>query len=88
MSGLSDPLNFLTAETYFGAGAYWTGPTKIVGVNKTPPTTAEAPTHWRAVNIDFDDGTRGVVQFVRPTVFRVRYDPGVTNANDYEDYSS
>lgn len=88
MAGLSDPLNFVKAENYFGTGAYWTGPTKITSINKTPPTTAVSPDHWRAVNITFDDGTIAVIQFVRPTLFRVRYDPAVTNANDYEDFSS
>lgn len=88
MAGLSDPLNFVRAEDYFATGSYWTGPTKVVGINQTPPTTALYPTHWRGVNIIFDDGTIAVIQCIRPTVFRVRYDPAVTKANDYEDFSS
>lgn len=88
MAGRSDPLNFVKAEEYFQASTGWGGPTKVVSINRTPPTTAASPDHWRAVNITFDDGTIAVIQYLRPTVFRVRYDPGVTNANDYEDYSS
>lgn len=88
MAGLSDPLNYIKAEQYFQAGTGWSGPSTAVSIDKTPPTTVTSPEHWRAVNITFNDGTIAVLQFVRPTLFRLRYDPGVKQANDYEDYSS
>jgi len=88
MAGVQDPLNYLKAEQYFEQGKSWTGPSKVVSTSRTPPTSATSPEHWRGVNLTLDDGTIAVVQFIRPTLFRVRYDPSVRNANDYEDYSS
>lgn len=88
MAGLQDPLNFVTAEQYFQQGKAWGGPTKITSINTTPPDTVKSVNHWHGVNVTFDDGTIAVIQFIRPTLFRVRYDPVVRNANDYEDFSS
>ena len=88
MAGLQDPLNFVTAEQFFHQGKSWGGPSSIASINRIAPDTVKSVKHWRGVNVTFDDHTIAVIQFIRPTLFRVRYDPVVRDANDYEDFSS
>ena len=87
MAGLGDPLNYIKTEEYFTEAREWSGPSKIASINRTPPTSVKVPDGWRAVNILFDNGNWAVIQFIRPTLFRVRYDPTVTDPNQYEDTS-
>lgn len=99
--GTLDPLNFIKAEEYFDdarKGLHWVGPTRVVDIDRVAPTTAKHPDHWHAVNITLESPSTApgvpptknivVIQFIRPTVFRVRFDPFVSKANDYEDFSS
>nr|CAB52201.1 alpha-1,4-glucan lyase [Morchella vulgaris] len=85
MAGLSDPLNFCKAEDYYAAAKGWSGPQKIIRYDQTPPQGTKDPKSWHAVNLPFDDGTMCVVQFVRPCVWRVRYDPSVKTSDEYGD---
>ncbi|KAF8467697.1 glycosyl hydrolases family 31-domain-containing protein [Kalaharituber pfeilii] len=91
MAGLGDPLNFIKAEDFFDQASKWNDrqPEEIISVNQAVPPSAKVPDCWRAVNIEFNDGTWAVVQFIRPKLFRVRYDPTVdTNPDQYTDASS
>lgn len=85
MAGFSDPLNFCKAEDYYSVALDWKGPQKIIGVDTTPPKSTKFPKNWHGVNLRFDDGTLGVVQFIRPCVWRVRYDPGFKTSDEYGD---
>lgn len=85
MAGMSDPLNFTKAEDYFNEAKSWTGPKEIVEIIEQAPSNIEESGYWRGITLKFDDGTFCVVQFVRPSVWRVRYDPSVTKADDYGD---
>jgi alpha-glucosidase (family GH31 glycosyl hydrolase) len=82
---MDDPLSFCTAEEYFGEASAWNGPLEIVSISQDPPLDTKEKDYWRGVNLKFDDGTLCVVQYVRPTLWRVRYDPTVTDANAYRD---
>ena len=87
MAGINDPFTFIKAETYFERASDWGGPTRLESINDKPPSTAPEPTFWHGANLKFDDGTLAVVQFIRPTLFRVRYDPTVTDQEGYDDAS-
>lgn len=84
-SRMNDPLSFCKAEDYFGEATAWGGPSGVASVSQTPPQDVKEKDYWRAVNLTFDDGTICVVQYVRPTLWRVRYDPTVTDASQYGD---
>ncbi|KAF8539040.1 alpha-1,4-glucan lyase [Trichophaea hybrida] len=95
MAGRDDPLNYCRAEDYFNAARTWGGPTKVVHVSETPPIprnpqifSPHRETHYHGVTLTFDDGTFCVVQFIRPSLFRVRYDPSVKDPNEYGDENS
>ncbi|KAI5820272.1 alpha-1,4-glucan lyase [Pyronema omphalodes] len=95
MSGISDPLNYCRAEDYFDTAKAWGGPKRVVSVSRDPPKprdpTACSPyreTHYHGLTLTFDDVTLCVVQFIRPTVFRVRYDPSVRDPSEYGDENS
>ncbi|KAH0610436.1 uncharacterized protein H6S33_011963 [Morchella sextelata] len=85
MAGISDPLNFCKAEDYYSVALGWKGPQKVIGIDTTPPKGTKYPKNWHGVNLRFDDGTLGVVQFIRPCVWRVRYDPGFKTSDEYGD---
>jgi hypothetical protein len=87
MSGKNDPLNFLRAEDYFEAAKEWGGPKKVTSISLDPPSKGSPyrVNNYHGVTLTFDDNTLCVVQFIRPTVFRVRYDPSITVADDYGD---
>ena len=82
---MDDPINFITAEEYYQRAQGWVGPARVTSLSQTPPNTAAQPKSWRGVTLTFDDSTLCVVQFVRPTLFRVRYDPAVRNPEEYDD---
>jgi len=82
---MDDPINFITAEEYYQRAQGWAGPTRVTSLSQTPPATAPLPEFWHGVTLTFDDNTLCVVQFVRPTLFRVRYDPAVRDPGDYDD---
>lgn len=82
---MSNPLNFCTAEEYFKETPKWGGPTQVTSISETPPADVESKDHYHAVCITFNDGTLCSVQFIRPTVWRVRYDPAVKSPNEYSD---
>jgi hypothetical protein len=92
MSGRGDPLNYCRAEDYFDAAKAWGGPKKVISVSKDPPKPSDPSivspyrdTHYHGLTLTFDDNTLCVVQFIRPTLFRVRYDPSVRTADEYGD---
>lgn len=92
MSGISDPLNYCRAEDYFDAAKAWGGPKRVVSVSRDPPKPRDPKacspyreTHYHGLTLTFDDDTLCVVQFIRPTVFRVRYDPSVRDPSEYGD---
>jgi hypothetical protein len=92
MAGIGDPIKFVKAEDYFTAmnEDSWKGPTKIVAITAEPPKpldpdNPEAADYYHGVTLTFDDNTLCVIQFIRPTVFRVRYDPAVQNRDEYGD---
>lgn len=82
---MSNPLNFCKAEEFFQELPKWTGPTQVTSVSEVPPADTESKENYHGVTLTFNDGTMAVVQFIRPTVWRVRYDPAVKNANEYSD---
>ena len=82
---MEDPINFITAEEYYRQAQGWAGPSSVTSLSQKPPTTAAQPKCWHGVTLTFDDKTLCVVQFVRPTLFRVRYDPAVRNPEEYDD---
>ena len=92
MAGRNDPLNFCRAEDYFDAVKAWGGPKEVVSTSPASPAPRDPTvssqfreTHYHGLTLRFDDGTLCVVQFIRPTVFRLRYDPSVRDPNDYGD---
>jgi hypothetical protein len=84
MAGIGDPIKFVKAEDYFTAmnEDSWKGPTEIVAIDPDNPKAAD---YYHGVTLTFDDNTLCVIQFIRPTVFRVRYDPAVQNRDEYGD---
>lgn len=82
---MSNPLNFCKAEEFFQGLPDWKGPTQIASISEAPPADIESKENWHGVTLTFDDATMCVVQFIRPTVWRVRYDPAVKDANEYSD---
>jgi len=82
---MDDPINFITAEEYYQRAQGWAGPARVTSLSQKPPTSAAKPGHWRGVTLTFDDNTLCVVQFIRPTLFRVRYDPAVGESDEYGD---
>ncbi|KAG0125373.1 glycosyl hydrolases family 31-domain-containing protein [Tuber indicum] len=85
---MDDPINFITAEEYYRRAKGWTGPTRIDSLSQETPATAAQPEYWHGVTLTFNDETLCVVQFVRPTLFRIRYDPAVGNREEYDDANS
>ncbi|KAA8895125.1 alpha-1,4-glucan lyase [Sphaerosporella brunnea] len=96
MAGLGDPIKFVKAEDFFNAmniGDGWKSPTKVVSITVDPPTDLDpsnpsAADYYHGVTVTFDDGTLAAIQFIRPTVFRVRYDPAVKSRDEYGDANS
>lgn len=87
---MNDALNFIPAEEYFAQSHTWGGPKSVIKVTTTPPADAKYKAYWHGANITFDDGSLCVVQYVRPTLFRIRYDPtrrGVRGANAADEYT-
>jgi len=83
LSGVDDPVNFIPAETFFSnAAASFKGPQKITSVNTSSSTDAKDPLRY-ALQLNFDDGTLALLQFVLPTIWRVRYDPQAKSVEDY-----
>lgn len=84
---MGDPLRFCKAEEFFEASrsSGWKNPTTIVSASKYTPKDIQEKEHWHGVVLTFDDNTLCVVQFIRPTLWRLRYDPSVTDVNDYGD---
>lgn len=82
---MNDPINFCTAEEYFKEIPNWGGPTKVVSASTTPPADIKDKAGWHGVNLTFDDGTVCVIQYVRPTLWRVRYDAAVRDSSEYSD---
>lgn len=82
---MNDPINFCTAEQYFSQLPSWKGPKEVTSISDTPPADIKVPASWHGVTLTFDDNTLCVVQFVRPTLWRVRYDTSVTDQNGYSD---
>lgn len=82
---MNDPLNFCTAEDYFKEAPGWGGPTRINSILETPPADIKVKSSWHGVTLKFNDNTLCVVQYIRPTLWRVRYDPVVKDANEYSD---
>lgn len=69
-------MNFVKAEDYFhDLSSGWTGPTSVTAVTMKPPSDVYARDSWFGVNIHFDDESYAVLQYIRPTVWRLRYDP-------------
>ncbi|RPA94936.1 hypothetical protein L873DRAFT_1699735 [Choiromyces venosus 120613-1] len=85
---MDDPINFITAEEYYQQAHGWGGPTQITSLSEAVPSSAAQPEYWHGVTLTLDDNTLCVVQFVRPTLFRVRYDPAVRNLEEYDDANS
>ncbi|KAK5651788.1 hypothetical protein OQA88_11655 [Cercophora sp. LCS_1] len=90
---LRDPYIFKKAEDFFGETDHASGlrqPAKVsyepgdqLGVDgKTNPATS----HGRIFR--FNDGTLILIQFMRPRVWRIRFDPNATAGSDYTDYNS
>lgn len=88
MAGWNDPLNFTIAEDYFNEAKHWGGPKSVNEVLGAPPENIINKDYWRGVTLKFDDNTLAVIQFIRPTLWRVRYDPSVKSLNDYGDQNS
>lgn len=88
MAGWNDPLNFTIAEDYFNEAKYWDGPISIKEVLEAPPENIANKDYWRGVTLKFNDDTLAVIQFIRPTLWRVRYDPLVKSPNEYGDQNS
>lgn len=82
---MNDPINFCTAEEYFGGISNWTGPKQVNSVSDVPPADIRVKESWHGLTLSFDDDTLCVVQFIRPTVWRVRYDPAVKDRDGYSD---
>lgn len=82
---MNDPINFCTAEEYFQGIPNWTGPKQVNSISDTPPADTRVKDCWHGLNLSFDDDTLCVVQFIRPTLWRVRYDPAVKDKDGYSD---
>ncbi|KAH0607116.1 uncharacterized protein H6S33_003104 [Morchella sextelata] len=87
VSSLDDPLNFIRAEDFFASAQRFTGPTKIkkVQISSNPRRPTDPIILERGIALLFDDRTICVIQFIRPTLWRVRYDPTVKSLNGYRD---
>lgn len=85
--GKTDPLNFVRAEDFFLSTQKFNGPTKIIAAQTTsyPAKNNEPIILERGIALFFDDETICVIQFVRPSLWRVRYDPTITALNGYRD---
>lgn len=82
---MNDPINFCTAEEYFSQLPGWKGPKQITSISDVAPADIKVPACWHGVTLTFDDSTLCVVQFIRPTLWRVRYDTSVKELNGYSD---
>lgn len=88
MSGLGDPLNFVTAEACFKEMKTWPGPVSIKSVIMENPANIEEPNYGHRVTVTSNNDTLCIVQFIRPTVSRIRYDPAVKSKDEYGDENS
>src|SRR5438034_2125011 len=84
VSGSSDPVNFIPAESFFNQATNFKSPKSVSSATSSNSTDKSDPLRY-AVELRFDDGTIALIQFVRPTVWRVRYDPTVTALSGYSD---
>lgn len=82
-----DPLNFILAEDFFKSAREFNGPTRIesVQIARYPAQPPDPIVLERGIALFFDDNTICVIQFVRPTLWRVRYDPTIAELNGYRD---
>jgi hypothetical protein len=94
MAGREDPIKFVKAEDFFNAmnstNSGWNSPKEVVNISSKPPKDLDpdnpnAADYYHGVTVTFDDETLCVMQFIRPTAFRVRYDPAVRNSDEYGD---
>lgn len=87
-AGSEDPVNFIPAESFFQP---FQQPSQSIKVPKTirsaKSSTSRDPSEplRYAAQLELDDGTFVLVQFVMPTVWRIRYDPTITVENGYSD---
>lgn len=88
MAGPDDRINFITAEKYFENLSAWEGPDEVVAILQDPPADISDPEYWRGVTLKFEQGELCVIQFIRPTLWRVRFDPTVRDLNDYGDLNT
>lgn len=88
MSGVDDPINFITAEDFYSGAAKWNTPKTITKVHDRAPANIKFKEYWHGVTLEFNDNTLCVVQFIRPTLWRIRYDPAVILLDEYTDNNS
>ena len=87
LAGSEDPINFVPAETFFATANNFSGPREVISARSTDSKDPKDPLRY-AVELTFDDGTVGLIQYVMTTVWRIRYHPAVKSVAEYSDVNT
>jgi hypothetical protein len=87
VAGAEDPVNFTPAESFFSSANNFEGPQFVLSARTTTSTDPNHPLRY-GVELNFEDGTICLIQFVMTTVWRIRYDPDVKSASEYSDVNT
>lgn len=88
MAGNTDPINFWKAEDYFDDIHSWDCPQEVEEIIPDPPADIADPNHWHGITLKFVGGKLCSLQYIRPTVWRIRFDPTVISHNEYKDINT
>lgn len=90
-----DPFTFQPADDFFadldGETVHTHRPVSVSyhAADQTPKPGFESPINHKYGRIlRFDDGKHLVVQFLRPRVWRIRFNPRSKAASDYSDFNT
>ncbi|KAI5839123.1 alpha-1,4-glucan lyase [Morchella snyderi] len=91
-TGVVDPISFTKAEDYFARldTSGWICPEEVKSISVERPFKNDRGP-WRGITIEFGgrgEGKLCQLQFIRPTMWRVRFDPTITQKSDYTDWNT
>ncbi|KAH0607355.1 uncharacterized protein H6S33_002389, partial [Morchella sextelata] len=75
MAGKTDPINFWRAEHVFSDIDSWERPQEVEEIITDPPADIADRKHWHGITLKFVGGKLCSLQYIRPTVWRIRFDP-------------
>ena len=81
-----DPYTFIKAEEFFEDKTSFHRPFKVTEYVRTDGTFDEVVTSGAVFR--FNDQTLLLVQFIRPKVWRFRFDANVRNPSEFKDFNS